>query len=140
MSAALPVSTVLNANALTVLDRVTLAGGDFYTDGLPAGCDAALLSAIIHQNGPAQNVDLYGKIHRALSPGGVLFVRDHVMEEDRSRPPQGAFFALNMLVSTPQGDTYTFAEIAGGLRRAGFTSVRLLRSGERMDSVVEARW
>ena len=120
-------------------DRVTFVAGDFYTDELPSGCDLALLSAIIHQNSPQQNLDLYAKIHRALEPGGVLLIRDHVMDESRTKPPEGALFALNMLVNTPGGDTYTFAEIADTLRRAGFANRRLLRSGEHMDCVVEAR-
>jgi predicted O-methyltransferase YrrM len=120
-------------------DRVAFAAGDFYEDELPSGCDLALLSAIIHQNSPQQNFDLYGKVHRALEPGGVLLIRDHVMDESRTTPPDGALFALNMLVNTPGGDTYTFAEITDTLRRAGFANPRLLRSGGHMDCVVEAR-
>jgi SAM-dependent methyltransferase len=120
-------------------DRVAFAAGDFYKDELPSGCDLALLSAIIHQNSPQQNLDLYGKVHRALEPGGVLLIRDHVMDESRTTPPDGALFALNMLVNTPGGDTYTFTEIADTLRQAGFVNTRLLRSGEHMDCVVEAR-
>ncbi|MGD0946418.1 MAG: methyltransferase [Candidatus Binatia bacterium] len=120
-------------------DRVAFVAGDFYKDKLPSGCDLALLSAIIHQNSPRQNLDLYAKVHRALKPGGVLLIRDHVMDESRTKPPDGALFALNMLVNTPGGDTYTFTEIADTLQRAGFVSTRLLRSGERMDCVVEAK-
>lgn len=119
-------------------DRVTFVSGDFGTDELPGGCDLALLSAIIHQNGPQENLDLYAKVHRALEPGGVLLIRDHIMDESRTRPPDGALFALNMLVNTTAGDTYTFAEVEEPLRQVGFEQVRLLRSGEHMDCLVEA--
>ncbi len=122
-----------------LLARVELVPGDFYRDELPEGCDLALLSAIVHQNGPEQNVELFRKVHRALRPGGALIVRDHVMDEDRTHPPQGAFFALNMLVGTAAGDTYTFAELEAALARAGFASARLVRRGDRMDGLVEAR-
>lgn len=122
-----------------LLDRVTLVAGDFYHDPLPYGCDLALVSAIIHQNSPEENLDLYRKVFDALEPGGKILIRDHIMEEDRSRPPAGALFALNMLVNTSGGDTYTFAEIREGLQKAGFTDVRLVRTGERMDGLVEAR-
>ena len=121
-----------------LVDRVTLVGGDFEKDELPAGHDLAWLSAIIHQNGPAQNDALYGRIFRALEPGGRLVLRDHVMEKDRTRPRAGALFAVNMLVGTALGGTYTFDEIRAGLERAGFVRVRLLREGERMDGLVEA--
>jgi precorrin-6B methylase 2/predicted transcriptional regulator len=124
-----------------LLDRVTLVGGDFYRDELPAGCDVALLSAIIHQNGVVENLDLYRKIHRALAPGGAVIIRDHVMNDDRTDPPAGALFALNMLVATPAGDTYTFAEIRDALENAGFVSARVVLGGggEKMDGLVEAR-
>ena len=121
-----------------LLERVTLVAGDFESEELPAGHDLAWLSAIIHQNGPAQNDALYGRIFRALSPGGRLVLRDHVMEPDRTRPRAGALFAVNMLVGTAQGGTYTFDEIRSGLERAGFVRVRQLRAGERMDALVEA--
>lgn len=121
------------------LDRVELAAGDFYLDELPGGCDLALLSAIIHQNSPAQNIDLYKKIHRALVPGGVVLIRDHIMAESRTQPPGGAMFALNMLVNTSGGDTYTFREVKETLEAAGFGEVRQVRTGERMDCLVEAR-
>jgi len=121
-----------------LLGRVTLVGGDFESDELPAGHDLVWLSAIIHQNGPAQNDALFGRIFRALAPGGRLVIRDHVMERDRTRPRAGALFAVNMLVGTALGDTYTFDEIRTGLDRAGFVRVHALRAGEQMDALVEA--
>jgi len=60
------------------------------------------------------------------------------MEPDRTRPKAGAIFAINMLVGTPGGGTYTYEEIASGLSQAGFTRIKLLRQGEQMDAVVEA--
>lgn len=120
-------------------DRVELAVGDFYQEDLPAGCDLALLSAIIHQNSPGENLELYEKIYRALDPGGVVLIRDHVMDETRTKPPAGAMFALNMLVNTRGGDTYTFEEIKKALERTGFTNVKQVRYGEGMDCLVEAQ-
>jgi len=122
-----------------LLERVELVSGDFYKDELPKGCDLALLSAIIHQNSTQENLDLYRKIHRALVPGGKLLIRDHVMDPGRTFPPQGTLFAINMLVNTKGGDTYTFDEIKDSLEAAGFGEVKLFRKGERMDCLVEAR-
>ncbi len=120
-------------------DRVTLMAGDFYSDPLPEACDLALLSAIIHQNSPEQNSALYRKIHRALVPGGTLIIRDHIMDESRTMPPAGAIFALNMLVATEGGDTYTFQQISEALVATGFLDVRQIRSGEKMDGIITAR-
>ena len=120
-----------------VIDRVGFVAGDFYRDELPQGHDLALLSAIIHQNSAEQNVELYRKIFRALEPGGRLVIRDHVMNTDHTQPRRGAIFAINMLVGTAGGGTYSFEEIRAGLEVAGFTAVRLLLHDERMSGLVE---
>jgi hypothetical protein len=61
------------------------------------------------------------------------------MDESRTYPPDGALFALNMLVNTEGGDTYTFAEVKESLEKAGFVNVEMPRKGEGMDCLVEAR-
>lgn len=121
-----------------LLDRVELVAGDFYRDEFPPGHDLAFISAIIHQNSPEENLELYRKIFRALEKGGRVVIRDHVMSPDRTRPPAGAVFAINMLVATAGGGTYTFDEIREGLERAGFNGIRQFRKGDHMDSLIEA--
>ncbi len=119
-------------------DRVDFVAGNFYTDPLPSGYDLALLSAIIHQNSPEQNLALYKKIWTALMPGGRLVIRDHVMEEDKTAPKSGAMFAINMLVGTPGGGTYTYDEIKAGLDGAGFENIRLIQKGDPMMGLIDA--
>jgi predicted O-methyltransferase YrrM len=121
-----------------MLDRVRLVAGDFYRNELPGGHDLALLSAIIHQDSPEENVDLFRKVFRAVVSGGRIVIRDHVMEPDRTEPKDGAIFAVNMLVNTEGGSTYTCDEIRSWLVEAGFASVRFLKAGEHMDALVEA--
>jgi predicted O-methyltransferase YrrM len=122
--------------AAGMLDRVELVAGDFYQDELPPGHDLALLSAIIHQNSYKQNKALYGKIYRALEPGGRIVVRDHVMSADRTQPLEGALFAVNMLAGTKGGRTYTFDEIKEGLTAEGFSRINLIQT-QGMFSLVE---
>ena len=119
-------------------DKVSLFPGDFYKDELPTGCDIALLSAIIHQNSSNQNYELYQKIFRVLDAGGTLLIRDHIMDDSRTKPPAGALFSLNMLVNTPAGDTYTFSDVKNALEMVGFLDVKLIMAGEKMDCLVEA--
>jgi predicted O-methyltransferase YrrM len=121
-----------------VLDRVTLVPGDFYQDELPSGHDLAFVSAVVHQNSPEQNLNLFLKVFRSLDPGGRIVIRDHVMEPDRTSPKDGAIFAVNMLVSTIAGRTYTYDEIKADLEQAGFIRIRLLQKGEHMNALVEA--
>lgn len=135
-----PVIDIARSHLATagVLDRVDLVAGDYVHDTLPGGNDLVWLSAIIHQNSPSENRALYARIAEALVGGGTLVIRDHVMDPTRLRPRAGALFAVNMLVGTPGGDTYTFEEIEGPLREAGFSEVKLLAGGEMMDSLVVA--
>ena len=120
-----------------VLDRVTLKAGDFYVDELPSGHDLAFLSAIIHQNSPEQNEELFKRVLRSLRPGGRIVIRDHIMNPDRTEPLSGAVFAVNMLLATEGGNTYTFEEVGRSLAQVGFIRVRLIQKGEHMDGLVE---
>jgi predicted O-methyltransferase YrrM len=124
--------------AAGVLDRVTLVPGDFYEDTLPAGHDLVFVSAIIHQNGPEENVELFRKAFAALEPGGRIVVRDHVLSADHTQPTVGALFAVNMLVARTGGSSYSFDEIDAALTEAGFARIRLLNPDTRMDGLVEA--
>ncbi len=121
-----------------VADRVELVAGDFTTDPLPRGADLVWLSAIIHQNSPDENRALYRRVAEALPPGGRLLIRDIVMEESRTAPLAGALFAVNMLVATAGGGTYTLAEIRDDLQSAGFSDVQLVRPDEGMHAVISA--
>ncbi len=121
-----------------LLDRVELVGRDFSTDPLPPGHDLALVSAIIHQNNQEENRSLYRRIHDCLVTRGAILIRDHVMDPSRTKPVDGAVFAVNMLVATPGGNTYTIEEITLDLHSAGFTDVRLIRDGTHMDQLVIA--
>jgi precorrin-6B methylase 2 len=118
--------------------RVRLVPGDFYTDALPPGADLAWVSAIVHQNSREQNRALFAKVFEALAPGGRIALRDILMEESRTRPAAGALFAVNMLVATPHGGTFTFAELREDLAAAGFVQAAVLRQDEAMNSVVVA--
>jgi predicted O-methyltransferase YrrM len=121
-----------------LLDRTKLVSGSFHHDEFPGGHDLVLISAIIHSNSPEQNQVLYERAFRALKPGGRILIRDHVMDPTRTHPRDGAIFAINMLIATSGGGTYTYEEIEAGLSKAGFGGIRLLKQGERMDAIVEA--
>ena len=127
-------------------ERVDFAAGDFYTDPLPGGADLVWLSAIIHQNSRDENRALFESIARSieagppLGDGGLLLIRDVVLDESRTTPPAGAMFAVNMLVATAGGNSYTLSEICDDLTSAGFSDVKLIRPDEGMHSIVSARY
>ena len=120
-------------------DRVTFVGGDYYTDALPEGADLAWLGAICHQNSRRQNRDLFTRVHTALSDEGAIVIRDVIMDPSRTSPAVGALFAVNMLVSTEAGGTYTFDEYREDLCAAGFGEVALVHRDEFMNSLIRAK-
>ena len=65
------------------------------------------------------------KTFTALAPGGTIAIQEFLVNEDRTGPLNGLLFAVNMLVNTDQGDTFSFGEISGWLREAGFLDARL---------------
>jgi ubiquinone/menaquinone biosynthesis C-methylase UbiE len=94
--------------------------GNYLQDSLGEGYDLVFMSAVIHSNSVNDIRLLLGKAARALRPGGQLVVQEFLINEDRSGPLQPALFALNMLVGTPEGDTYTESEVRGWMAEAGF--------------------
>ncbi len=119
--------------------RVKVVSGDYTVDELPSGHDLVLLSAVIHSNSREVNANLYKKVFRALDPGGSILVRDYLMDSTRTEPPNGAVFAVNMLVATIAGDTYTLDEVTEDLKSAGFVNIKLVLDGKNMDQVVEGQ-
>ena len=119
--------------------RVQLVAGNFATDALPPGADLAWVSAIVHQNSRAQNRALFTRVFAALMPGGRIAIRDILMEESRTQPVAGALFAVNMLVATEGGGTFTFGELQEDLTAVGFAEVAVMRQDEAMNSIVVAK-
>ncbi len=126
-------------SAAGLLDRVSLAAGDFMRDPLPGGADLAWVSAIVHQNSREQNRYLFSSVAEALVPGGRIAIRDMVMEPSRTEPVAGALFAVNMLTGTQGGGTFTLAELREDLEASGFAGADLLRRDQGMHSIVIAR-
>ena len=105
-------------------DRITTHSGDLRTDDLGSGFDLILLSAICHMLGPVANQDLLGRCFAALAPGGRVLVQDFILEPDRTSPRFAALFALNMLVGTSEGSTYTSEEYRSWLNQVGFVDIQ----------------
>jgi hypothetical protein len=103
--------------------RFDIVAGDYLSDELPAGHDIVFLSAIVHSNSFEENVALIAKCAHALNPGGTVIVQDFIMDEDRCTPEHGALFALNMLVATDGGDTYTEREVRQWMEAAGLVDI-----------------
>ncbi len=103
------------------VSNIRYAKGNFL-EGLPKeDFDMVFMSHIIHSNPPEGVQTLFQHAFQAISPGGKAVIHDFIVNEDRNGPPWAVLFALNMLVNTDGGDTFTESETRGWLKAAGFT-------------------
>ena len=106
--------------------RLTKLPGDLLKVNYGNGHHVATLGHILHSEGRDRSRRLLKKVFKSLSPGGTIAIMEFMVDHDRSGPPMGLLFAVNMLVNTRAGDTYSFKEMSGWLREAGFRKPRLL--------------
>jgi len=109
-----------NAKAAGVTDRFRAIPGSAFEVEFGAGYDLVLLANFLHHFDPPTCEALLRRVHASLAPAGRVAILEFVPGDDRLSPPFAAMFALNMLVHTPAGDTYTFPDLERMLRNAGF--------------------
>ena len=91
---------------------------------IPGAYDVAWVSNLIHSYNARTNFAILRKVFRALEPGGLLLLQDFLLDRDRAHPEWPALFALNMLVHTDGGRTYTEREVVGWYKRLGLRKIR----------------
>lgn len=98
--------------------------------------DVALLGNIVHSEGERSSRDLFRRIHRALKSGGRIVIVDMIPNDERTGPPFPLLFALNMLLHTEEGGTYTLAEYTDWLKDAGFRRVETADIGSHSPIII----
>lgn len=109
-----------------VTERFTFVEGDLMEVDLGEDHAVAILGHILHSEGAERSRALLRRVHDALAPGGTIAIAEFTPDDDRAGPPMPLLFAINMLVHTEAGDTFTFAELSDWLTDAGFTEPRRL--------------
>jgi ubiquinone/menaquinone biosynthesis C-methylase UbiE len=107
-------------------DRFTFQEGDLLEANFGSGHNVATLGHILHSEGIDRSKALLKKTFQALAPGGTIAIAEFLVNADRTGPMNGLTFALNMLVNTDCGDTFSFEEVSGWLREVGFADARTL--------------
>ncbi len=98
--------------------------------------DVAILGNIVHSEGERSSRDLFRRIRPALRPGGRIAVIDMVPNDARTGPPFPIFFALQMLLNTTEGDTYTLTQYTRWLTEAGFRQVETADLGSHSPAII----
>jgi len=98
--------------------------------------DLALLGNILHSEGEESSRSLLQRLHAALRPGGRAVIIEFLPNDDRTSPHFPVFFALNMLLHTEHGNTFTLAEYTHWLREAGFARIETADIGSHSPLVI----
>jgi ubiquinone/menaquinone biosynthesis C-methylase UbiE len=110
-------------------NRLEIIPGDLGKVDFGSDYQVATLGHILHSEGRERSRRLLRKVFKALAPGGTIVIGEFVPNDERTGPPTALIFAVNMLVNTEQGDTFTFAEMSQWLRESGFRNPRKLDVG-----------
>ncbi|MFQ5825432.1 MAG: methyltransferase [bacterium] len=119
--------------------KVSTKAGDYFVDDFGEGYDLAFLSNIIHSNSIEDIVFLFKKVWNSLNVNGRIVVKDFFVNENRTGPAFATQFAINMLLSTEKGNTYSFAEIIQALDDSGFTWINSFEVGQHSSVIVGER-
>lgn len=107
--------------------RIVTVDGDIFKDRFGEGFDLVLISSIVHIYNAVENVAMFKKARAALRPGGRVVVQEFILDDDKTGPLFAALFAVNMLVATSTGNSYSEEELRGLLSDAGFSGVTRVR-------------
>ena len=111
-----------------VCDRFNFVEGDLLEANFGTGYDVAILGHILHSEGENRSRQLLKKTFQALKSGGVIAIAEWLVNDQRTEPLPSLMFAVQMLVNTEKGDTFSFNEIKSWLQDAGFKKVRKLEA------------
>jgi ubiquinone/menaquinone biosynthesis C-methylase UbiE len=111
-----------------VADRFKFIEGDILEADFGTGYDIATLGHILHSEGEERSRKLLERTFAALKPGGTIAIAEWLVNDDRTEPLPGLMFAVNMLVNTEKGDTFTFNEIKRWLEETGFKNTRTVET------------
>lgn len=106
--------------------RMSYIPGDILESNFGGGYDLASLGHILHSEGESRSRLLLKRVYDALKPGGTIAIAEFLVNAERSGPPRSLIFAVNMLVATTDGTTYSFEQISEWLMSIGFSDPRLL--------------
>lgn len=113
--------------------RITAHPGNFFSDPIPTGYDIVSLVRILHDHDDAPAEALLANIHSSLAPGARLLIAEPMARIPGAEPMGEAFFGL-YLWAMGSGRPRSPAEIIAMLRRAGFSSARMVATAQPVNA------
>ncbi len=111
-----------------VAPRYRFVANDLLAADFGSGHSIAILGHILHSEGEERSRHLLQKTFDALAPGGTVAIAEILVDPDRTGPLPALLFAVNMLVNSENGDTFSLDEISTWLDAAHFDQVRTVNA------------
>lgn len=122
---------------LESIEATTLSGYIVNGAAPSAGpAPTALLANLLHLFGPEACGRLVRLAAAAVGPGGLVVLKDLLLEPDHSGPAAGVLFSLNMALFTEQGRVHDRAALVDLLASAGLEELRVRGLRGAPDAVV----
>lgn len=107
-------------------DRIDFMAGNYVEEDIKGSYDVAWLSQILHGEGPEECERIVQKTVSVVESGGLILIHDFILEDTLDSPLFPALFSLNMLINTPQGQSYSETQIKEILSRVGVKEIKCL--------------
>ena len=109
-------------------DRIDFKEGSYTDDtvDLEKEYDVAWISHNLHGEGPEEAEKIVAHAVSVLKPGGLVFIHEFILNDDKAGPLFPALFSINMLLGTPNGRAYSERELMDILEKNGAVDVKRL--------------
>ncbi len=119
-------------------DRLQVMTADVVNESLIGSFDVVVMKAFTQVLSPDQIRRVLTNISKVVTPGGVIYILAHILDNSRFSPPKAAVFNIIFLNLYDEGQAYTEQEYQDWLIEAGFEDFDrvILPTGH---SIVKAR-
>jgi hypothetical protein len=119
---------VSNISQAGLSNRIQVREGNFLSDDLGSGYDAALLFNIIHGLSPEHNTDLLRKVTNALNAGGMAVVLEQFGTEMRLPMSRAGNNILGLsYYHLLGGQVYSYEQVEGWYAAAGYIDINRIQ-------------
>jgi len=119
----------------SVSSRVEFAAVNFFEAPIPK-TDLLFMGHILHDWDLQKKKKLIRAAFDAINDGGAYVLYEAFIDNKRRTNTNGLLMSLNMLVETPGGFDYSFADAEGWLREAGFKNIQIMQLDNNEAAVI----
>ncbi|MFX0199252.1 MAG: methyltransferase [Candidatus Hodarchaeota archaeon] len=109
-------------------NRIKIVEGDALRAKISDFGDIVLVSQVLHGMSESQCKALLKRCFNWTSSGGAIIVHEFLLDDDEVSPLYSTLFALNMLMTTKEGDAYTKGAVSNWLEHAGYRDLSVLET------------